>query len=141
MILLCKTTWLDDAVYARVELTPEGAAALLAYKAVWEAAAEHDKSLYCVEYFDGRASYFDTVLDGDHLPEDEEEAWGVCPDEKDPAGQFDEWRTAVDTLKVLATGVLWSASPKHGDGYLETPEIVWVQLQAVSEGKPFTPFE
>ncbi len=132
MFLVCQTT--DDTggcEFATVEMRPEVARELLRYRPLYQQVAAHDASLYCLEFFDGRAVYgsgFDSIGGTDITGSAD---WYTS--QSDP-GLNEVTGVAAATLKVTGQGLLWSASPRHGDGYFETPELTWGQLESLAEG-------
>ncbi len=132
MFLVCQTT--DDIggyEFAAVEMTPEVARELLRYRPLYQEVAAHDASLYCLKFFDGRAadgSGFDHISGTDLTGSS-----GWYASRSDP-GLDEGSDVAAATLKVAGQGLLWSASPRHDNGYFETPELTWGQLESLSEG-------
>jgi hypothetical protein len=131
MFIACNTSGEEGSPhFALIELTPEIAAELLKYRSVVEQARKFSDRLHCVEYFESRVTWGDTNLDiGD--------AWVRVPSENAVHGG-DEHRVCAETIKITSTGVLWSASPKHSNGYFETEELAWDDIDAVAAGNnPF----
>jgi hypothetical protein len=120
-----------------LNLRPVLAESLLRYRSVYERVNDFDSSLYALEFFDTEIDYGSSLVeyDDEDLEGLGEEGWRYVGKDTIIVG---ESVTAVETIKVVDTGVLWSASPKHGEGYFETPEISWEELEEVAAGRnPF----
>jgi hypothetical protein len=138
MILVCLTTDRgDDFRYALLNLRPMLATSLLRYRSVYERVNDFDSSLYALEFFDNEVDYGSGLVeyDDEDLEGLGEDGWRYIGKDTIIVGEL---LTAVETIKIVNTGVLWSASPKHGEGYFETPEISWEALEEVAAGRnPF----
>jgi hypothetical protein len=136
MNLTCRSTcggneYVEDTFpFFRVELTPEYAALLLAYRPVFEAAQAFNDNLYCLEFFHYEAEWGTWPYDWkvEELEADYGE-WYAAPDRA-----FEKERTDCDTLKIVRGGVMWAASPKHGSGNMESETVTWDWLEAISGG-------
>lgn len=126
--LVCLTTdKLGTFDHALLVLKPTLARQLLEYRPVYRYVHDHDSTLFCLEFFDSTVQYGSLF---EHLEIDEEITdgkWLSCSG--DP--KLSAYPVEAATLKITGTGVLWSASPKNGEGYFETPEITWEQLEDI----------
>jgi hypothetical protein len=115
--------------YAFIELDEKLAKYLLGLKDLFDYALTKDSSLYCVECFDGAATWCDS-------------AQVELPDQKwHQINGSDLWmeesdnKVTAETIKATNGGVLWSASPKYSDGYFETRELSWDLIQRFANGE------
>lgn len=122
--LVCQTT--EPGLYAVLHLTVVLAQTLLGYRPHFDGIKKDDDQIYCIEYFDWTLLYVDDLLDVDTSEVDfEQECWFLHDGEPRTYPAV----VSVSTVKVLDNGILWSASPKHTDGYVETPVLTWESLE------------
>lgn len=140
--LLCVTTDSESyAQYAEIQITASLVRRWLDhFRPLYRLVARKNPSLYCLEFWDSviwgnDVRYADTGTD--ELCSGGE--WFLAPDGVeviDPGGEDDpQVRMTAETMHVTKTGIFWSASPKHGDSYIETPELTWKVLEQLAKGK------
>lgn len=142
MKLFCGTS--DSRGYcewASTEITPAQARKLIdTYRPLFDHAKTVNSLLYCLEFYDSINWANTTNADTDRADFDNTQWYAVG--DKVEVGSDDDLRNprvAAETMKVTSGGILWSASPKHSDGYFETPELSWDDLEQITLGKnPFT---
>lgn len=140
MRLLCKTTDSSDGGYnyATVDIDVERVKELLTMRPIWDQTQKLLPSLYCLEIFDATPEFYESV-DLDNLSEDDQY--------RVENGEFievptigeafvpvygEQHSTCVETLRITKDGVLWSASPKYGEGSFETLELSWKRLEEIA---------
>lgn len=141
--LICHTTAgnsdfnsLDEYNYATISISRGLAKHLLKFRAEWQRLRKLDDVLYCIELFDYKCLYGAASPLG-LRPGKDDDRWYHCAE--DPQLDSDMSSTAADTVKITEDGVIWSASPKHGEGYFETPCLKWLDLEHLSRGKVALP--
>jgi hypothetical protein len=140
-LLVCQTSSSIGVYdYAALVISPATARAFIdKYRPAWHAIEKIDPSLYCLEFFDGRVTWGAMSRDVAVAALSDGEDWieVETPGDVDTV-VLEEGSVAAECMMVTKDGILWSASPKHSDGYFETKEISWEELEAIAGGKhPF----
>jgi len=136
--LVCMTTDSSDFYsYAILHITPRSAKELLTLKPIWEQANAAKDRLYCLEWFDDRITYGESVID--NLAELQNEWEQVPANLATKKNLIDaRYQVSVASLKACDSGIVFSAAPKNDNGYFETPELGWADLEQLAAGKcPF----
>ena len=133
MYLYCKTTDLTGGCdYARLKLTKVLAKWLLSFRPIFENVRLVSSNLYAIEIFDYEVDYTNDSPGGvfDDDPEVSEGTWFAGKTGR----RLGIVEVDVPTVKVTDNGVLWSASPHNGEGYFETPQLSWADLEMFLAG-------
>ena len=136
-MLVCATTdSRGEFNWALLDLTRKRAGELLALRRTWEQVHRNQKSLYCLEIFDNAPIWLADITGLDEATDEAAQCdWTMLPG---TYGCTKASSVAAETMKVTRDGVLWSAAPKHGDGYFETRELSWKHLKRIAAGQcPF----
>jgi len=139
-VLVCVTTANDRGPnYAGIAINKSSASELMQYRDLTVPLIAHDDSFYCIEFFDSSSIRWNDRLIDEDLEDslDSSSEWLRVEQLDDIDQLFDKansLRLAAETAKITRDGVLWSASPKHSDGYFETQELSWYVIEQIAKG-------
>src|ERR1019366_3689780 len=106
LTLICDTYGPGNALpYAVLRITDKDAVNLLQLRKVFQSVSKRALTLYCLEIFDYRISYY-AYSGTESFPES---MWQTVPAD---TSFVEEQQTAAPTMKVTKDGILWVAQPK-----------------------------